>query len=202
MRLVKTPLLLKKLFPNLIWNKSRTEKTVYLTFDDGPTIGITSWVLNELNKYNAKATFFCLGKNAELYPNILMKTIENGHRIGNHTFSHCNAWKTKLATYLKDVEHCSKIIDTHLFRPPYGKITPLLVKNLHKKYKIILWDIISYDFDADISVEQCYNNVINNVENGSIIVFHDSEKAFKNLRAVLPKVLKYLSDNGYKMDAL
>ncbi len=202
MRLVKTPFLLKKLFPKVLWNKNRAEKVVYLTFDDGPTPKITEWVLAELNKYNAKATFFCIGKNAELYPNILMKTIENGHRIGNHTFSHYNAWKTKSATYLEDVEHCSKIIDTDLFRPPYGKITPVLIKKLEDKFQIILWDIISYDFDATISTEQCYNNVIDNLENGSIIVFHDSEKAIKNLRVVLPKVLEYLHSNGYKMNVL
>lgn len=202
MRLVKTPLLLKKLFPNVVWNKNNDEKVIYLTFDDGPTPMITEWVLEQLKKYSATATFFCLGKNVEIHHNILLKITESGHSIGNHTYSHLNILNTDLSVYLEDVAKCQKLINSKLFRPPYGKITPRLIKKLKDKFEIILWDIISYDFDKNISAEQCYNNVVNNIENGSIIVFHDSEKAFNNLRVVLPRILKHLSDNGYKMNAL
>lgn len=202
MRLVKTPFILKKLFPNVIWSKSDIEKTVYLTFDDGPTPKITEWVLNELNKHHAKATFFCLGKNVIKHPEILQKIIEYGHKVGNHTFNHSNAWKVSNADFLKDVEACKKVLKTDLFRPPYGKITPQLINTLNKDFKIVLWNVLSYDFDKNITPTQCYKFVTQNIENGSIIVFHDSKKAFKNLEVVLPKVLNFLKENGYKMSGL
>lgn len=202
MRIVKTPFIVKKIFPNVVWSRNSSKKAVYLTFDDGPTLGITNWVLQELKKYNALATFFCIGKNVEQNSSVYQNILKEGHSVGNHTFRHLNAWETNSKIYTEDVNMCSQFVRSNLFRPPYGKITPSIVKALKSDYKIILWDIISYDFDASITAERCYNNVVKNVENGSIIVFHDSEKAFKNLKVVLPKVLAFLYANGYEMKGL
>lgn len=210
---VKTPKILKRLYANLIWDVDTTEKEIYLTFDDGPTPQITQWVLAELKKYNAIATFFCIGKNVAKNPEILTEIISQGHSIGNHTQNHLNCWKTTSKTYLKDVKQAQKIINHHtqqpttnnqqLLRPPYGKITSKTARKLLKKnYKIIMWDILSADFDQRISPEKCLNNVIKNTKNGSIIVFHDSIKAHKNLQYVLPKALEHFNAQGYTFKTL
>ncbi len=201
---VKAHWIIKKLFSNYIWNIPNSENKVYLTFDDGPTPEITEWVLSKLKEYNAKATFFCIGDNIRKYPEIIQRVINEGHSIGNHTFNHLNGWKTSTKDYIENVrlyetEHC-KLNTEHckLFRPPYGKITPTQSKILRKLgYKIIMWDIISYDFDATISKEQCLENVLKNVQSGSIIVFHDSKKAFTNLEYVLPRTLDFLNEKGF-----
>ena len=204
--LVKTPNLIPKLFLNQIWGFSTKEKTIYLTFDDGPTPKITDWVLDILKQYNAEATFFCIGKNIEQYPEIFQQIIEQGHTVANHTFNHEKGWKTNTKEYLQSILKTEKLLQkskiltqkSQLFRPPYGKIKPsqttLLLKN---NYKIIMWSVLSGDFDATITTEKCLNNVINNTENGSIIVFHDSIKAFDKLQIVLPQVLEYFSNKGY-----
>lgn len=210
---VKTPKILKRLYANLVWDVATTKKEIYLTFDDGPTPEITQWVLDELEKYNAKATFFCIGKNIAKHPEILLETIKHGHSIGNHTQNHLNCWKATSKTYLKDVKQAQVTINDHiqqsatnnqqLLRPPYGKITSKTAKKLIKKnYKIIMWDILSADFDQRISPEKCLNNVIKSTKNGSIIVFHDSVKANKNLQYVLPKVLEHFSELGYTFKSL
>lgn len=208
---VKTPKILKRLFANLTWDVSTNEKDIYLTFDDGPTPEITKWVLDQLNKYNAKATFFCIGKNVAEHPGIVQNIIANGHSIGNHTQSHANCWKVSKSTYLNDVEEAQKIINSkvlnresiNLFRPPYGKITSKRAKHLHKKgYKIIMWDVLSADFDQRIHPEKCLDNVLKNSKKGSIIVFHDSIKAQKNLKYALPKVLKHFSKKGYSFKSI
>lgn len=201
---VKTPEFVKLIFPELIWDyRKNDEKRIYLTFDDGPNPGTTPWILDTLKYYNAKATFFCVGanveKNEELYQNIL----NQGHKSGNHSNNHLNGWKTKTSLYLKDVEECANKVKSNLFRPPYGKIR-LKQKNLLLKqnYKIVMWDIIAGDFDENLHPETCLKNITNFGKEGSIIVLHDSVKAWKNLEYVLPKVLKHYSDLGYSFNAL
>ena len=201
---VKTNYLVKKIFPNYVWDIPNNHKKVFLTFDDGPTPEITEWTLEQLKKHDAKATFFCIGNNIEKHPEILQKVIKEGHSIGNHTFGHLKGWKTSIDDYVENVALCqSQIVNhksqnTNLFRPPYGKIKPLQSKILQKQgYKIIMWDIISFDFDASISKEKCLENILKNVQSGSIIVFHDSIKAEKNLKYALPKTLEFLKEKGF-----
>ncbi len=198
MYLVKTPFWIKLLYPSLIWNKERSDKILYLTFDDGPNELATTFVLDELKKYSALATFFCIGKNVESHQSLYQRIIEEGHSVGNHTQHHLNGWKVNSSEYLKDVVKAKGKIESGLFRPPYGKITRFQIKLLSKlQFKIIMWDVLSGDFDINISNYKCLNNVVLNAKNGSIIVFHDSEKAFSKLEYVLPKVLKHFSEQGY-----
>lgn len=198
---VKTPNLIKLLFRRWIWSFSKKEKVLYLTFDDGPTPEITDWTLKQLKKYNAKATFFCIGKNIVEHPKVFEKIVTANHSIGNHTFNHLNGWKTSTKTYTSNSFKVNKSIQKKikLFRPPYGKISLSQSKILRKKgYKIIMWDVLSADFDTKISAEKCLENVIRNTENGSILVFHDSIKASEKLFYVLPKILEYYSYKGFK----
>ncbi len=204
---VKTPKFIKKWFLKYTWNKTRVKKELYLTFDDGPTPSITNWVLNELNIYNAKATFFCIGKNVQQYPEITQKIIKNGHTIGNHTQNHLNGWKTKTDIYVADVhkanQQISKLTNRLLFRPPYGKIKNSQANMLlNLGYKIILWDVLSADFDTTISEKKCLQNVLKNMTNGSIVVFHDSVKATEKVQYVLPKILHYFTEKGFEFKAL
>lgn len=205
----KTPKLVKSLFPNFTWRIDTKENELYLTFDDGPTPEITPWVLEQLKAYNAKATFFCIGNNIEKYPEIFNAILEDGHTIGNHTYHHVNGWKTSTSEYLKDVTKCQKSIEKSksetqtLFRPPYGKLKKGQSKKLVQKgYNIIMWDVLSYDWDQSVSEEKCFENVIKSTTNGSIIVFHDSAKAVKNLKAVLPKILEYYKEKGFNFKSL
>jgi peptidoglycan/xylan/chitin deacetylase (PgdA/CDA1 family) len=210
---IKTHSLIKKLFSQYIWDFPTTENTVYLTFDDGPTPEITEWVLGQLDHHNARATFFCIGKNIEAYPLIFEKLVQKRHSIGNHTFNHLNGWKNTTDDYDLNVALCDNSIKNHttkdnklsskIFRPPYGKIKSIQARNLKNKgYKIIMWDVLSADFDQTITKEKCLNNVLSNLKPGSIIVFHDSVKAFKNLEYTLPKVLDYLDKNNFKCAAI
>lgn len=211
---VKTPKIVQNIFRSFIWNIDTDNKEIYLTFDDGPIPEITPWVLNTLSKYKAKATFFCIGKNIKNHPAIFEKIIEEGHSIGNHTFNHLNGWRTTNKKYMKNIEKAeislrSSVFGLHsepsskLFRPPYGRIKPSQAKKIIAKgYKIIMWNVLSGDFDQKLTKEDCYQNVIKNMNNGSIIVFHDSEKAFKNLEYTLPKVLEHCTKNGFVFKAL
>lgn len=210
---IKTHSLIKKVFSNYIWDIPNTENKIYLTFDDGPTPEITSWVLNQLEQYDAKATFFCIGKNIVAHPEIFNKIIEKGHSIGNHTYNHLNGWKTTTDKYIENFELCEvaisnqkseiKNLKSKIFRPPYGKIKTTQAKKLRQKgYKIIMWDVLSADFDQKITKEQCLNNVLSNTKSGSIIVFHDSVKAFKNLEYTLPKVLKHLAEHHFSFEVI
>jgi peptidoglycan/xylan/chitin deacetylase (PgdA/CDA1 family) len=204
---VKTNRIIKWIFPNYVWNIPNDEQKVFLTFDDGPTPEITEWVLEQLKKYNAKATFFCIGNNIEKYPEIFQKTIAEGHAIGNHTFNHLNGWKTSTEVYIENVKlyetQNPKLVTRNLFRPPYGKIKHSQSKILRKLgYKIIMWDVLSRDYDQSISATQCLENVLSNIETGSIIVFHDSVKAEHNLKYVLPKTLEFLKENGFVCDKI
>ena len=215
---VKTPLVAKKMFPNYIWDIATNEKILYLTFDDGPTPEITNWTLNTLKTYNAKATFFCIGNNIEKHPDIFQNILDDGHAIGNHTHNHIKGWKTKTKDYLANIELCENVFKNrvpkssivnrqssivNLFRPPYGQITPKQGKKLLELgYKIIMWDVLSFDWEKDVSKETCLKNVTSNTRNGSIIVFHDSIKASKNMQFTLPKVLEYFSEKGFAFKAL
>jgi peptidoglycan-N-acetylglucosamine deacetylase len=205
--LIKTPWLVKMLFPNYVWHLPAKEKEVYLTFDDGPHPVVTPWVLQELKQYNALATFFCIGKNVNEHHAIFQEAVTSGHAIGNHTQNHLNGWKTTAADYLKNVEQACEVISSNLFRPPYGRIKRSQAKGLEHAMKrddakIIMWDVLSADFDLSISKEECLANVLNNVTPGSIVVFHDSEKAFAHLKYVLPIVLKTLNKEGYQFKKL
>ena len=204
---VKTPGWLKKIYDSYIWSIPESDKILYLTFDDGPHPEATPFVLNELKKYNVLATFFCIGKNVVAYPGIYKKIIQEGHSVGNHTYNHLNGWKTNNDDYLNDIALASKEIDSYLFRPPYGRITSFQAKNLKtvmngKEPKVIMWDVLSGDFDIACSPQQCLENVLFASVPGSIIVFHDSEKAFPRLEYTLPKILHYFSEKGYLFKAL
>lgn len=209
---IKTNQIIKQIFSNFIWDIPNTENKVYLTFDDGPIPEITEWVLEELRKHNSKATFFCIGDNINKHPELFKKVISDGHAIGNHTYKHLNGWKTVTRDYLVNTALCQEIISKHsgdfnlkskLFRPPYGKIKTSQSKQIRKLgYKIIMWDVLSADFDQNLSKEACLENVITNVKSGSIIVFHDSIKAFKNLEYALPRTLAYLKENNFICDVI
>ena len=203
--LTKTPWLLKKYYPDCVWNKSRSENKIYLTFDDGPHPEATLYALDKLKIYNAKATFFCIGKNVVQYPKIYKRILEEGHRVGNHTHNHLNGWQVSDEAYFKNIREAAKYIDSDLFRPPYGKISRFQVTGLRRpsiNYKIIMWDVLSADFDQKITPEKCISNVKKNTKNGSIIVFHDSEKAFERMRKALPDILDYFSNQGLQMEAI
>lgn len=202
MYLVKTPSLLKPLAKDFLWHVHTTEREVYFTFDDGPTPGVTEDALELLHKYRAQATFFCLGKNAEAHPEILQRIIDEGHCIGNHTYDHPDGWKTNTTAYLRNVLQATHSIESTLFRPPYGRITPAQVNALKKRFQPVMWDVLSADFDATISSEQCLQNVVRNVRPGSIVVFHDSLKARTNMLHALEGSLRHLSHEGYIFRAL
>ena len=199
---VKTPWWLKKIYESYVWSLPENEKTLYLTFDDGPHPEVTPFVLRQLNQYNALATFFCIGKNVVANPVLYKQILNEGHAVGNHTYNHLNGWKTSNDVYMNDIALASREIESNLFRPPYGRITSFQAKNLNaamlgKKAKVIMWDVLSADFDPDCTPEQCLSNVILPSGPGSIIVFHDSEKAFPKLEYTLPRMLKFFSEKGY-----
>ncbi|MFY0484055.1 polysaccharide deacetylase family protein [Flavobacterium sp. PLA-1-15] len=213
---IKTHYLIKKLFSGFVWDLPNKEKKVYLTFDDGPTPEITEWTLKQLKQFDARATFFCIGENIQKNPDIFNKVIQDGHSIGNHTFNHLKGWETPTEDYIENFKQCeieirkqSKIhpeasaLKSKLFRPPYGKIKFSQSRILRKMgYKIIMWDVLSADFDTNVSPEECLENVMKNVTSGSVIIFHDSVKASRNLEYALPKTLAFLKENGYKCEAI
>jgi len=217
----------KFLYPSLLWNLPKTGNTLYLTFDDGPIPEVTPWVLALLKEYHAKATFFCIGENIVKHPEVFDQILAEGHNVGNHSFNHLNGWKTPTSTYIENVEKAEEIIfgkqgsinrnqdlrtenieereekNIKLFRPPYGKITPKQIKILQGQgFKIVMWEVISGDFDVNISQENCLNNVLKNSRPGSIVVFHDSIKASANLKEVLPKILEYFHQKGFGFKAI
>ena len=199
---VKTPGWIKRIYDSYTWSISVKDKILYLTFDDGPHPEATPFVLKELKKYNVFATFFCIGKNVVAYPEIYKQIIQEGHSVGNHTYNHLNGWKTNNDDYLNDIALAANEINSYLFRPPYGRITSFQAKQLKtvmkgKEPKVIMWDVLSGDFDTSCSPQQCLANVLFASVPGSIIVFHDSEKAFSRLEYALPRVLQYFSKKGY-----
>lgn len=205
MYLVKSPLLLKWYYPSLIWNKTRAQRVIYLTFDDGPIPDVTDFVLKTLKSFNAKATFFCIGDNIQKHPDIFGRLKSEGHRIGNHTFNHLKGWKTEDQVYLQNFRQCQELTNTNLFRPPYGRIKKSQISRLRREFpdlQIIMWDVLSGDFDLKLSPQKCYDQVVKHAENGSIIVFHDSLKAFDRLKYTLPRALQYFSEQGFQFETL
>ena len=205
MYLVKSPLLLKWYYPSLLWNKPRNEKVIYLTFDDGPIPNVTDFVLKTLKAFNAKATFFCIGDNITKHPDVFERVKNDGHAIGNHTFNHLKGWITDDETYIQNTLKCHALTQTNLFRPPYGRIKKSQISRLKSKIsnlEIVMWDTLSGDFDINLSPEKCYHNVIKHTRNGSVIVFHDSLKAFDRLEYALPRVLKYFFEKGFTFSTL
>lgn len=206
---VKTHRIIKKIFSNLVWDIPNSENKIYLTFDDGPIPEVTEWVLDLLKSEDIKATFFCIGDNIKKYPEVYKRILAEKHQTGNHTFNHLNGWKTETNHYIENFKLCeiehSKLEtqNSKLFRPPYGKIKPSQSKAIRQfGYKIIMWDVLSYDFNSTISVEKCLENVISNTEQGSIIVFHDSLKAEKKLKYALPKAIQILKNKGFVFDVI
>lgn len=209
--LVKTPFWLRMLFPKLLWWVKTSQKVIYLTFDDGPIPEVTPFVLAELKKMNAKATFFCIGNNIEKYPQVFKNILDEGHCVGNHTLNHLNARKVPYRQYVQNVGDCEQLLQKQLqksdrpklFRPPYGRLTPRVRKSLLEKgYSIVMWDVLSADFDLAVNPEKCLKNVLKNAKEGSIVVFHDSLKAKEKLEHTLPSVLAHFSKKGYSFYGL
>ncbi|MFI5171003.1 MAG: polysaccharide deacetylase family protein [Chitinophagales bacterium] len=201
MYFVKTPWYLKSVYPSLIW-EIKKENTLYLTFDDGPIPYVTEEILNILKDYNAGATFFCIGENVQLHRNIFNRIVDEGHQTGNHTYHHYNGWKTENKIYVDDVMQCELEVPGNLFRPPYGRISYQQIQELKKNFRIVMWDVLSGDFDTAIDAEKCQKNVVDNAVSGSIVVFHDSLKAKDRVLKSLPVVLEHFSERGFKFDPI
>jgi peptidoglycan-N-acetylglucosamine deacetylase len=202
---VRTPWWLRRLYSGLLWRIPQREKVLYLTFDDGPHPEATPFVLDTLKQYGAKATFFCIGKNVEAYPQIYKDVLLDGHRVGNHTHNHLNGWKTPDKRYLENIREAAVLIDSDLFRPPYGRIGNLQASILRGppfNYRIVMWEVLSADFDLSVTPERCARNVIRHARRGSIVVFHDSAKAMTSLRRALPEVLAHFAGRGYRFEAI
>jgi peptidoglycan/xylan/chitin deacetylase (PgdA/CDA1 family) len=190
------------LYPGSVWKVKTTNKSVYLTFDDGPIPEVTPWVLHQLEAYQAQATFFCIGNNVEKNPDVFNLVLKGGHAIGNHTFHHLKGWNVSDDEYLSDINKASQFISSSLFRPPYGKIKLSQARKVSRTHQIIFWDVLSYDFDNTQTPEAIIRRVKKQTRNGSIIVFHDSVKAWPRLQIVLPEILKWLNDEGFALKAL
>jgi peptidoglycan-N-acetylglucosamine deacetylase len=203
--LVKTPRILHALYKSCIWRLPNTKNEVYLTFDDGPHPEATPFVLDQLKKYHAKATFFCIGKNVLAYPEVYQRILEEGHRVGNHTYAHVNGWKTEVQDYIQEIEETDTILNSDLFRPPYGRIKISQIKAIKEKWpqkQIVMWDVLSGDFDKDLNAKDCLRYCTQEAEAGSIIVFHDSEKAFEKLKYALPRLLRFGIRKGWQMKGI
>ncbi|CAI8359075.1 MAG: Peptidoglycan-N-acetylglucosamine deacetylase [Cryomorphaceae bacterium] len=199
---VTTPKFIQALFPSLIWRKETLDKNIWLTFDDGPSPHVTSWILSILKKENIKATFFLIGQKIEEFPELVGAIVKDGHTIANHSYSHKNGWLTNKEKYLEDIERCQALMPNNkLFRPPYGKITKAQIAVLKEKYKIILWDVLSYDFKQNTNPKIVQENIIKNTSAGSIIVMHNNQMSFKNLQPILEKTIQQLKIEGYNFSA-
>ena len=201
MRIFKTPRLIRFVHKRITWGFSISEPTVYLTFDDGPHPKVTPWILDELKKHDFKATFFCVGENVKRYPEIYQRIIDEGHAVGNHTMKHENALKVRSAQYMDSVHETSKLVNSKLFRPPYGKITPSLVRKLKKEYQIILWSWLSYDYDHQVSIDTIIQQA-NRIVAGDILVLHDNEKLEDRQRELLPRLIETIKVKKLKSKSL
>jgi peptidoglycan/xylan/chitin deacetylase (PgdA/CDA1 family) len=199
---LRVPEIIQSFFPEFVWKIATDQPIIYLTFDDGPTPDVTDKVLEYLNQYNARATFFCIGKNVEANPSLYQSIINAGHSVGNHTYNHKNGWNTPNTVYFDNIDKCRMVVNSHLFRPPYGKIKSSQIAFLKNHYKIIMWNVLSGDFDQTLSKERCLNNVLKLTKAGSIVVFHDSIKASERMVYALPKVLEYFTEKGYKFESI
>ena len=205
----KTPSLLTAVYRECLWKVNTKEKNLYLTFDDGPIPEITPFVLDELKKWNAKATFFCIGKNIEANPEIFQRILDEGHSVGNHTYDHLNGWNYSDKEYFDNIKRCQTVLTSDLglrtsdlFRPPYGKLKPSQYSTLKSQYKLVMWDVLCYDFDLKVTQEKVLDNILKNAEAGSIIVMHDSLKAKPKVEFALPKVLEHFTAKGFKFEKL
>lgn len=199
---MRTPLLIQRAFRSLVWHVPSKEKIIYLTFDDGPIPVVTPWVLDELKKYGARATFFCIGDNVRKHPEVYARLSSDGHRTGNHTEHHLNGWTIFNREYYKDIALCARRVKSNLFRPPYGKIRPSQIMRIRQQYRIIMWDVLSKDYDREVTGEECYQRVLRGCRPGSIVVFHDSLKAEERLRYALPRTLEHFTKAGYRFESL
>ena len=202
MYLIKTPHFIQNLFPHFTWRIPTEEKQIFLTFDDGPIPEVTPWVLEQLEKYNAKATFFCVGDNIQKNPEIFQQVKNAGHAIGNHTMNHINGWVSENLTYFHNIRQGARQAKSVLFRPPYGRITPKQTQFLLRHYRIVMWDVLSGDFDNTNSPEQVLRNVVQNAGPCSIVVFHDNIKSQERLEYALPRMLEHFTSEGYTFDSL
>lgn len=197
----RPPLLYKMLFPTMVWRK-KTDNIIYLTFDDGPVPGPTEFVLDTLSQFKISATFFCVGENAKTNFHIFKRISDEGHATGNHTYNHLNGWKTGNVKFLDNVKKCEEVFTSKMFRPPYGRLKPAQFRKLKEKYKIVMWDVLTGDYDNRISPEECLRRTIKASRPGSIVVFHDSYKAFPTMQKVLPEYIRIMSEHGYAFDKL
>lgn len=198
MYLVRPPYLLKALYPKALWRMNGQENVLYLTFDDGPVPGITSQVLDILQEKNIRATFFCVGENVRKHPELFRRIVAEQHAVGNHTFNHLNGWHAHTGNYIGNIEKCREEVASFLFRPPYGKLKKSQYRQLQEKYTIIMWDVLSGDYDKETSPEKCFTNVTRHVRNGSIIVFHDSYKAQEKVKYALPLFIDWALQRGFR----
>ncbi|MBT4337339.1 MAG: polysaccharide deacetylase family protein [Bacteroidetes bacterium] len=203
LRFFKLPTFLYYIFNRFTFRENVSEKKVFLTFDDGPTTEVTPWILEVLERYQAKATFFCVGENVVKQNVLYQQIIDAGHRTGNHTYNHLNIKDVTRSSYINNVTKCSHVVNSRLFRPPYGKIRPTIAKRLKRMgYKLVMWTILSYDFDTDLSPGFILRKIIRQTRPGSIIVFHDNVKAFQNLQILLPRYIAYMKNQGYSFDVI
>ena len=205
MYLVKTPFWLRFIYPSLVWRKLNDSNKIYITFDDGPIPIVTDFVINTLKMYEASATFFCIGDNIRKHPEVFQRLKDEGHSIGNHTYNHLRGWATNDDIYLDNIRKCNSLVQSDLLRPPYGRIKKSQISRVREAFpdmQIIMWDVLSGDFDQKLSPEKCLQNVIKHTRPGAIIVFHDSLKAFDRLEYVLPRALKFWKEKGYVFEKL
>lgn len=202
MLIEQLPLFFRRIYGSVIWRKDSKEKKIYLTFDDGPIPEVTPWVLDVLDKFDVKATFFCVGDNVRKYPEIYQEILNRGHKTGNHTFNHLRGFLTKTEVYLANIEKASQYIKSDLFRPPHGDLWQKQYYAIRKNYQIIQWDLITRDYNKKLSGEQVFQIVKKHARNGTIMVFHDSLKAESNMKYAMPKSIEYLLSQGYKFETL
>lgn len=202
MILTKAPRILQRAYPGLTWHGDRTEPRIFLTFDDGPIPDVTEEIVSLLDSFAVKATFFCVGENIVRHPEVFDLVKSSGHRIGNHTYNHLNGWKTPDSVYLANVQRCEALTGSGLFRPPYSKIRRSQAARLRTDYEIIMWDVISRDYDPRFSPEQCLRNVLRHAGNGSIVVFHDHVKAADRVRYALPRAIETWLERGFEFGVL
>lgn len=199
---IRFPDLIRPFLGNLTWRKSSSSKVIYLTFDDGPVPEVTPFVLDLLDKYNVKATFFCVGDNVQKYPEIYAEVLRRGHKTGNHTFNHLKGFSLTTEEYIANVDEAAEYIDSRLFRPPYGRIKKKQIDKLQLRYEIVMWDLITHDYNQKLSKESIFHNVKRYSRNGSIVVFHDSIKAKNNMLYALPLSIEYWNSQGYTFGVL
>ena len=198
----QVPQFIRWFFPGTIWRLATVPPTIYITFDDGPVPEVTPQVLEILDKYQVKATFFCVGENVARYPALFDQVLARGHAVGNHSYNHLRGTKTSTQSYVENFEKAHALIKSPLMRPPYGRITPAQRRILSQKYKIVMWDYITYDFDARYNAQSIMRDIKKYSRNGSIVIFHDSIKASKNMLEVLPQAIEYWQSQGYKLELI